>query len=762
MICREILIMDGKSGGQREIEEKLQSLGYKILGHASSSADAIQKANQRKPDLALMYVETEGELKGLEAANRIKTQLDIPIVLVMPNADEITGKHDTSTNSYSYMLKPTGKSELQAGIEMALQRHKVETEYKQMEKALKESEEKFKTLVENLPIGIYYNDLKGNVIYCNKKIEEITGYDREEIIGKNLIEMEIFSSEDLTKVTRLFTLNKQEKAAGADEFTLRRKDSQKRVVEINSEAICIDGKKTILGMVVDITERKKIEQQLRRIDERYRDLVEKARIAILIDDTEGNLTYFNQKFSDILGYSQNEMKTQSIKTLVHPDDVERVMRLHDDRIQGKDVTSRYEFKGIRKDGTILFLEVDAVPLTEDNRIIGSRSYLWDITERKKEEKERERATQAITNLAGGIAHNFNNLLMGISGNIDLIQTSLTGEKGIIRCTKRVKAAVKQMSKLTNQLLAYAKGGKYQPATISLQPFIEAALLLAQYDIISNIQIERDLTAEPINIEADMTQMQMALFAILANASEAIKDNGNIRVSLKKVETGEELAAKESELKPGPYACLTIEDNGMGMDSETQSKIFEPFYTTKGHGRGLGMAAVSGIIQNHNGWISVDSEPTKGTAVKIYLPIAGARVPEPTKPEAKISYGTGNILLIEDEEIVMEVTRTMLEKLGYRVLGAKNGKEAVDVSQNFGEDIDLAILDIVLPDMPGNKVYSLIKKARPHLKVLIASGYSIEGPAREILEAGAQDFIQKPFSLAKLSGKLKTILENKPQ
>ena len=251
---------------------------------------------------------------------------------------------------------------------------------------------------------------------------------------------------------------------------------------------------------------------------------------------------------------------------------------------------------------------------------------------------------------------------------------------------------------------------------------------------------------------------MILSAILANSNEAIEDKGLIKVTAGNEDLDEDFTKQYPGLKTGPYVCLTIEDDGKGMDEETRTGIFEPFFTTKFHGRGMGMAAVYGIVMNHDGWIYVDSELGKGTTVQIYLPVSEITVEEPKKAEVEVVRGSGTILMIEDEDVVIKVTQTILERLGYRVMVAKTGKDAIHIAETFDGRIDLALLDIKLPDMEGGKVYPFIMKARPNLKVIVFSGYSIEGPARKILDAGAEDFIQKPFSLAKLSEKLKEVLD----
>ncbi len=386
------------------------------------------------------------------------------------------------------------------------------------------------------------------------------------------------------------------------------------------------------------------------------------------------------------------------------------------------------------------------------------------TEGKRAEKEKTKLDtqlkqshkmEAIATLAGGIAHQFNNALVGITGNIELLEMDLSDNGRIEKYIEPMKASVSWMSHLTNQLLAYARGGKYQPRTISLSDFVKDTLPLLKHSIDPTIQIEADLQFDICNIEADVTQMQMMLSAVVINAVEALEGEGNIRVLTRE----EEIVPRYPDIKPGQYVCLIVEDNGRGMDDATRDRIFEPFFTTKLQGRGLGMAAVYGIVRNHNGWISVDSALGRRTVIRIYLPAIKDELEEALDLNTELLKGTGTILVIEDEEIVMDVTREILKRLGYDVLEAKTGMEALDLTKDFNGDIDLAILDIGLPDMGGNMVYPRMKEIRPDLKVIVCSGYTIDGPAQEILESGAQGFIQKPYSLTTLSATLHDVLES---
>lgn len=394
--------------------------------------------------------------------------------------------------------------------------------------------------------------------------------------------------------------------------------------------------------------------------------------------------------------------------------------------------------------------------------------LDDVSERKRIQSQLRQAQtmESTAILAGGIAHEFNNALMGIVGSIELLKMDLSKDEGRDRYFERMMGAAHRMSHHTDQLLAYAEGGKYQPKEISLGNFVTDTLPILEHSLSPAIRVETELPRDISYTKADLTQMQMVLSSILNNANEAIEDEGRIRITIRNEDLDEEFAKHHPDLEAGPYVCLRVEDDGRGMDEETRDRIFDPFFTTKFQGRGMGMAAVYGIVRNHDGWITVESELDKGTVVRIWLPAISAESREQgakvvKEPKIELPKGEGTILVIEDEEDVMEITRAFLEMLGYRVLEAKTGNKGVEVARTFDGDIDLALLDIKLPDIPGDKVYPLIMEARPNLKVIVFSGYSIHGPAQEILDAGAEAFIQKPFSITTLSEKLKEVLkENK--
>ena len=385
----------------------------------------------------------------------------------------------------------------------------------------------------------------------------------------------------------------------------------------------------------------------------------------------------------------------------------------------------------------------------------------NISKQKRLQTQLQQAKRmdAISTLAGGIAHQFNNILSGITGNTELLQMEYEGDNKIKEFGERLFGLTTRMTNLTSQLLAYARGGKYQERQLSVRELVKETLPLIEHSMNQSIKVVMNLEKDIPIIKADATQLQMVFSAVMSNASEAIEKSGSIRVAVQKKDVDVKYAMQHPGLKVGQYVRLTVEDDGKGLDSESKERIFEPFYSTKLQGRGLGMAASYGVIINHGGWIEIDSEPGKGAVVSIYLPVSAdtEEVLLTEKKEiAEITKGEGTILIIDDEEEVLETSRLALEYLGYKVLTVNTGMEAISIVETAGEDIDLAILDIGLPDILGDKVCERIQELRPNIKIVISTGYMVED-INDGLKIKAQGIIQKPFSISEMAMKLKEVL-----
>ncbi len=387
--------------------------------------------------------------------------------------------------------------------------------------------------------------------------------------------------------------------------------------------------------------------------------------------------------------------------------------------------------------------------------------LNDVTERKWIEAHLLQAQkiEAIGTLAGGIAHDFNNLFMVVQGNISLMLLDINPSHPHYEMLRSIENKVQSGSKLTSQLLGYARKGRYEIKPVQLNQLVEE---------ISNtfgrtrkdISIHRELAKDLFPIEVDQEQIEQVLMNLFVNAGDAMTRGGDLFLKTTNVR-GEEIVSKPYDLKPGDYVLLSITDTGIGMDSKTLERVFEPFFTTKelGRGTGLGLASVYGIIKGHNGHIDVESKKGNGTTFKIYLPASGRKVQKTVKTADSLMEGTKTILLVDDEEMVLNVGRRFLKVTGYRVLTARDGREAIEVYEKYKDSIDLVLLDIVMPNMKGGEVFDRLKEINPEIKVLLVSGYSIDGEATKILERGCNGFIQKPFDMKQLSEAIRTILKN---
>ena len=398
------------------------------------------------------------------------------------------------------------------------------------------------------------------------------------------------------------------------------------------------------GLKQEIEERKRIEKELQKSEERFKSLFQYAPDAYYLNDLEGNFIDGNKAAEDLIGYRKEELIGKSFLEagLLPEDQLPKAVELLKKNNKGQ-ATGPDEFILKRKDGRKVIAEIRTLLTKIDNKdvVLGIAR---DITERKRFEKQLldSHKMKAITVLAGGIAHKFNNAVTVVLGNIQQLEMSLPENKTVIEHTEAMKAASHRMANLTKQLLAYAQEGKYQAKVISLSDFVEDILPIIKPHIDPSIRLETDLPRDIFSVRVDPTQIQMVLSAVVENSAEAIEGKGCIRIVTYNQEIDEVFAKSHPDLNPGRYVCLAVEDNGKGMDKETVSKIFDPFFTTKFQGRGLGMAAVYGIIKNHGGEITIDSEPGKGTVVEIYLPELEEKVSEKPPESSETISGTRTI------------------------------------------------------------------------------------------------------------------------
>ncbi len=515
-------------------------------------------------------------------------------------------------------------------------------------------------------------------------------------------------------------------------------------------------------------ERKRSEEAIVASEKKYRNIIESIDDGYYEIDLSGNLTLVNQAMCTMLGYSEKDLLGMHTTDYLSKPTVRKVNKKLDELNSGKPGKT-LELKLRHKDGKTQYAEtVFSAIRDEDGPPTGFRGIARDITERKTAERTRKaledqlqqsQRLESLGTLAGGIAHDFNNLLMGIQGKTALLLNCLATSHPHYASLKNIEQYVESAANLTTRLLGFARGGKYEVRPVDLNTLIEENLDMfgrTKKEITICTSLQSDLKP----VEVDANQIEQVLLNLLVNAGQAMPEGGVISITTSSYML-EEADARLYGIAPGDYVELTLSDTGEGMDKKTMSKIFDPFFTTKatGHGTGLGLAMVYGIILNHAGAITVDSEVNHGTLFTILLPTTDKKIAVESKMPPTMEKGSETILLVDDEPMIIDIGQEILGVLGYKVLTANSAQEAIDVYNSHRDRVNLFIIDMIMPKMSGSELFDRLKKINPAIKVLLSSGYSIDGQAREILNRGCDGFIQKPFSISQLSVKIREILDS---
>jgi two-component system cell cycle sensor histidine kinase/response regulator CckA len=624
-------------------------------------------------------------------------------------------------------------------------------------------------LAENVHDAVWTADLDLKFTSVSPSIIRLCGFTSEEMMGKSmkhyfsqasLVMAETVLAEELenekddrpidpnrSRTIELEMLHKDGRTIWIETMAIFRRDDENRPIEI-------------LGVARDITERKNAAEALKQSEERFRDLAELLPETVFETDLAGNFTFVNQSVHEQFGYEAEDLTGRlSIMDMIVPEDRDFGRRNMQRVLSGEKVGLK-EYTARKKNDSTFPVMVHSTPIIKDGRPTGLRGFLIDISEKKNLEEQLMRAQkmEAIGTLAGGIAHDFNNLLMGILGNVSLMMMKVDETHQFHDRLKSVEEYVQRGSDLTKQLLGFARGGKYEVKPTNLGEFIQRSSEMFGRTK-KEIRIHRKAQEDLWTVEVDHGQMEQVLLNLYVNAWQAMPGGGELYISAENVE----LDMKEVslyELKPGRYVKISVTDTGTGMDEATMARIFEPFFTTKerGRGTGLGLASVYGIIKNHGGFIKVESEKGVGSTFTINLPASGKAAEGEKKTGEQVSRGRETILLIDDEDMILDVGAQMLSSLGYSVLAAQGGSAGVDVYRENREDIDLVILDVIMPDLGGDVTFERLRNIDQTVNVLLSSGYSLDGQAKEIMEKGCKGFIQKPFSMEDLSKKIRGILD----
>jgi len=639
------------------------------------------------------------------------------------------------------------------------------TEQRKAAEDLKDSEERYRILCENAPIGIYYNDFYGKFLYGNKAAEEVIGYQREELVGKNFLKLKMISPKYFGKAAKILALNSLGKSTGPDEFTLTRKNGSTVIVEIITEIITIKKEKVVLGMLKDITAHQQAQAALQASEQKSQAVLEATPDPVIVYDIEGKVIYFNPAFTGVFGWSLEERIGKKMDDFVPAENwpetrmmIEKVT-VAGERFSGLE-TCRYT-----KEGNIIPVNISgSYYRDQEGDIAASVINLRDIREQKKIEAQLQQAQkmEAVGTLAGGIAHDFNNILAAIMGYTEIALDSVERETQLYKNLQRVFQAGNRAKKLVMQILTFTRQAEQERKPVQVKLIVNEALKLLRSSLPATIEINRNIQSDGL-VLADATQIHQILMNLCTNADHAMREKGGtLEVKLESVELDADFTAGHPDMKPGAYLQLTVSDTGCGMPPQVRERIFDPFFTTKevGEGTGMGLSVVHGIAGSYGGTITVDSEPGQGSTFKVYLPIIERREKSQAAQEDSIPTGSERILFVDDEPALTDIGKQFLEALGYSVETRTSSIEALELFKNQPDRFDLVITDMTMPHMTGEDLAQELMCLKPNIPIILCTGFSANINDQKACAMGIRAFVLKPIVKPEIAATVRKVLDGR--
>ncbi|MBE9534752.1 MAG: PAS domain S-box protein, partial [Proteobacteria bacterium] len=603
------------------------------------------------------------------------------------------------------------------------------TELKQAQEENLKRQQYLESVFYHAPDAVVTLDSEHRVVDWNRGAVNMFGYTPEETIGVQLDDLVARGESHVEAGGKTRQVLSGQRLEAFETVRYRKDGAPLRVIAAGSP-IMIDGIITgVVAVYTDITDRVRAEDALRESEQKFRTLVHESPFGIAMIGKDGRYQYTNPEFRNMFGYTIEDIPTSDAWfKKAYPDKAYRDTVVQTWRADLKQTAAGKPrprvFTVTCKDGSRKDINLRPVTMENMNQFV----IYEDITEKTKLERQLQQTQkfEAIGTLAGGIAHDFNNLLMGIQGRASLMSVDLEPSHPHSEHIKAIEDYIRSATDLTKQLLGFAQGGKYEVRPIDINELLlESATMFGRTK--KEIRIHTKLQNPPPVVAADLRQIEQVLLNLYVNAWQAMPNGGELYLETKIV-TLDDAYCKLYQAKSGRYAKVSVTDTGIGMDKSTCQRIFDPFFTTKekARGTGLGLSSAYGIIKNHAGIIAVYSEVGQGTTFNIYLPVSNEEAYRDVPTETELVKGSETVLIVDDEEMVIKVAQAMLEKLGYRVVVAKDGEQAVDTVKRKGDDIDLVILDLIMPGIKGDKAFDLIHEIQPAMPVILSSGYSLNG------------------------------------
>jgi PAS domain S-box-containing protein len=637
------------------------------------------------------------------------------------------------------------------------------TESKRGEEALK----LFRELIDSATDSIEVVDPEtGRFLDVNERACQVHGYTREEYLALRVPDLEV--GIDLLSPDRWKAHVNRVRKDGSKALVgvHRRKNGSVFPVEVNANYITLD-RDYVISVVRDVTERKYAEEALRESEQRFRQVAESIdEVFWLVDVIKGRTIYISPAYEKVWGRSCQSLYESPMSWIesIHPDD-----RPHAVAARRKlQVTGEYdvEYRIERPDGVVRWIHDRAFPVKNtEGRAYRMVGVAEDITARRQLEDQvrQSQKMEAVGRLAGGIAHDFNNLLAAIQMQSTLLLDSAPEEGDMREGIRDIMTAVERATHLTRQLLTFSRRSAKEACDLDLSKVVSGMNKMLLRMLGDNIRLENRFAADLPMVNADPGMMEQVLMNLAVNGRDAMPDGGRLIVTLDPADIDAECAAARPGITPGRFVCLSVSDTGCGIAPENLSRIFEPFFTTKdiGRGTGLGLAIVFGIVEQHNGWIDVESAPGLGTTFRVYLPASAATPMRSmlSRPITAIRGGSETILLVEDEPMVRNLTRNVLERFGYHVIDAESGAAALEKWRDSTTPVDLLLTDLVMPGgMSGRELADELLSRQPSLRVIYTSGYSPDALDHQLPLCPGRKFLPKPCSATDLASSVRCVLD----
>ncbi len=734
-----------------DIQMSVEKMGYSVCATASSGIEAIKKANLTRPDLILMDIVLKGVMDGIEAATEIKTLYKIPVVYLTAFGEDSILKRAKIAEPYGYILKPFRDKDLQIVIEISIYK-------KQAEARIKKIENWLATILKSIGDAVIASDKERRITFMNSVAEKLTGWNKEDALGKKLTEVLNIKDQNLDDLEKYLV----EKVITEgliinliEDRLLIAKDGTELSISDSIAPIKYDNDETTGSVIVfrDITDHKSAKEALIESEERYRTVFNSAGDAILIHGEEAlQMLAVNTMACNRLGYTHAELMSMKISQIDSPDEAQHIP----ERVQRLMKLGHIIFETVhmRKDGSLIPTEVSVRRITWGGQT-SMISICRDITDRKIAESEHlelehqyrhAQKMEAIGRLAGGVAHDFNNMLGIIMGYAELTLMKLNPSDPLYDDINEILNAAKRSSELTRQLLAFSRNQKTAPQVINLNDRISQSEKMLRRLIGEDIEFKFIQGTDLCTVEIDPSQIDQILANLAVNSRDAIVGVGSIVIETSNAVLDQAFCNKHPGITTGVYVLISFKDSGFGMNNTTMERIFEPFFSTKGdRGTGLGLSTVYGIITQNKGFVDVYSEEGKGTTFKIYIPRCDKN-PEVTQEIIidKSLKGTETILVVEDEESILRFCKRVLEEYSYKVITATNPGEAIVLTEKHKGKIHVIITDVIMPYMNGKELSERIKLLMPGIEVIFMSGYTADIIDHLSVLDENQRFIHKPF------------------